>query len=303
MRSGRYDGVERDYFFPRVIDQRHGFAKSRGRAANLEWLISRQSNTVQMKVVSLLPTGAMMCLAVLGLPAAAAPPVAGCFNSHCDTALDIMHADITARLVGCEAQSSDRVLVNGQPQDGILWTLFGVAPAKELPIDPHFRLMLTVLRKPVPTTYPELRFRLKPGYYNALTVSVGDCFFRPIPLATTDASGNRHIVLIRQRSSVPPSVSQADGGGVYGYAPLPDLQIVLTGGVPEQTLVARDEVDPNPLMDPHGETYMYFFDAVKPGRYAMAVSGYGWTKSVGDVVVTKPGEIVLRYIHDNELGL
>jgi hypothetical protein len=136
-----------------------------------------------------------------------------------------------------------------------------------------------------------------------LTVSVGDCFFGPLPLATTDASSDRHIILIRQPNSALPPTTQTDVGGVYGYAPLPDLQITLTGGVPEQTLLARCEVDPNPLTDPYGEIYTYFFDAVKPGRYTMTVNGYGWTKSLGDVVVSKPGEVVLRYIHDSELGL
>jgi hypothetical protein len=256
-----------------------------------------------MKIAGLLLIEAIIGFCVLPSAAVAAPPEAGCFNNHCDTELDIMHADVTARLVGCDANSGDRVLVNGRPQDGILWTLLGLNPARELLIDPLFRFTLTGMHKPIPTTYPELRFRLKPGYYRALTVSVGDCSFGPLPLATTDSSSARHIILMRQPNSALPPTTQTDAGGVYGYAPLPDLQITLTGGVPEQTLLARDEVDPNPLTDPYGEIYAYFFDAVKPERYSMTVSGYGWTKSLGGVVVSKPGEIVLRYIHNSDLGL
>jgi hypothetical protein len=262
-----------------------------------------------MKLVSVVLAGAIIGLAASMAPiiaAAAAPPVA-CFNApgvhHCDTMLDITHADITALLVGCDPQKGDRVLVNGKPEDGELWTLFGVSPAQEKPIDPIWRKMLTPLNRQVPVTYPELRFRLKPGYYNALTVSVGECSFGPIQLTTTDSSGDRHLVLIRQPNSALPYASGDGMGGIYGYAPLPGLQITLTGGEPQQTLVARNEVDSNPLNAPHGEFYMYFFDAVKPGHYTMTVSGYGWTKSLGDVTVSRPGDVVLRYIYDTELGL
>jgi hypothetical protein len=37
MLSGRYDGVERDYFFPRVILRQHGFA-TRGAVLSVGWL-------------------------------------------------------------------------------------------------------------------------------------------------------------------------------------------------------------------------------------------------------------------------
>ncbi len=241
--------------------------------------------------------------AITGRAVAAAPPVA-CFDSHCDTQLDITHADITALLVGCDtAQSGDRVLVNGKAQDGTLWTLLGVSPVEEKPLDPHWRSAAARLQLPIPTTYPEVRFQLRPGYYSALTVSVGDCNFDPLPLTTAGASGDRHIILIRQPTPSLPAVDASGTGGAYGYVPLPGLQITLTGGSPQQTFVARDEVDPNPLEPPHGEFYMYFFDSVTPGQYNMAVSGFGWTKGLGNVVVSRAGDVVFRYIHGNELGL
>jgi hypothetical protein len=241
--------------------------------------------------------------AITGRAVAVAPPVA-CLNSHCDTQLDIVHADITALLVGCDtAQSGDRVLVNGRAQDGVLWTLLGVSPVEAKPLPSLWQSAAARLQSPIPTTYPEVRFRLKPGYYRALTVSVGDCNFGPLPLTTADAGGDRHIVLIRQPIPSLPAVDASGTGGVYGYAPLPGLQITLTGGSPEQTFVARDEVDPNPLEPPHGEFYMYFFDSVRPGEYTMTVSGFGWTKGLGSVVVSRAGDVVLRYIHGNELDL
>lgn len=251
-----------------------------------------------MKVMRAGPCGAIIGLVAIGTPAEASPPIAGCFNGHCDTALDIMHADVTARLVGCDPLISDPVLVNGKPPDGILWTLLEVMPAKAIPVDPVFQL---AANGPPPSTYPELRLRLKPGYYGSLTVSVGDCSFGSLPLATAAASGDRHIVLVRQTEPAITSTNQNGAGGVYGYAPLPDLQITLTGGVPERTLVARDEVSRVPFAGAGGERYTYFFDAVKPGRYALTVTGYGWEKSLGEVVVTRPGEMVLRYIRAGEL--
>ncbi|MGA8533782.1 MAG: hypothetical protein WB615_06720 [Candidatus Tumulicola sp.] len=257
-----------------------------------------------MKIVSIaLILSSIAFCGITGRAVAAAPPVA-CFNGHCDTQLDITHADITALLVGCDtAQSGDRVLVNERSQDGVLWTLLGVSPVEEKPINPDMRRMVTSLQRPIPTTYPEVRFRLKPGYYSALTVSVGDCNFGPLPLTTAGASSDRHIILIRQPTSSLPAVDASATGGAYGYAPLPGLQITLTGGSPQQTVVARDEVDPNPLSPLHGEIYMYFFDSVAPGQYSMTVSGFGWAKGLGNVEVSRAGDVVLRYIHGNELGL
>jgi hypothetical protein len=205
-----------------------------------------------------------------------------------------MHADITASLIGCNPQKNDLVLVNGKRQDGILWTLFGIEPATVKSVDAGFSKALTLMHRPLPTTFPEVTFRLKPGYYSGLTLSVGKCSFGPFSLATTDASGDRHLILVEGRGTAASGLA-----GVYGYMPLPDLQIVLHGGTPEETLVARDEIDPNPF----GDMYMFFFDAVKPGRYTLSVSGIGWEKSLGEVVVDKPGDLVLRYIHDSELGL
>lgn len=246
----------------------------------------------------------MIACCVNPVPAAAAAPPVACFNSHCDTQLDITHADITALLVGCDTvRSSDAVLINGKSQDGVLWSLLGVRPAEDQPIDPMFRLALSKLQQPIPRTYPEVRFRLKPGYYGALRVSVGDCTFGPLPLTTVGASGDRHIILIRQPTPSLPGVEASGMGGVYGYAPLPGLQITLVGASPQQTFVARNEVDSNPLEPQHGEIYMYFFDGVPPGRYTLSVSGFGWTKLLGDVVVSGPGDVELRYIHNNELGL
>jgi hypothetical protein len=256
-----------------------------------------------MKLLAIMLASVVICVLACSTPVLADVPPAPCdANTHCDTLLDIMHADITAILVGCAAKKEDRVLINGKPEDGILWTLFGLTPAQGKPIDPEIATILKPMQKPNPVTYSELRFRLKPGYYSALSVSVGDCLFDSIPLTTTNASADRHIVLVKRSNASLQSVSGEGLGGVYGYAPLPGLQIALVGGNMDRPLVARNEVDYNPFESPHGETYMYFFDAVKPGHYTMTVSGYGWTKSIGEVVVSGPGDVVLRYIHSEELG-
>jgi hypothetical protein len=231
-------------------------------------------------------------IALFGRGAASAqtaPPVA-CFNNHCDTELDISHADITARLVGCNVRKDDRVLVNGKRQDGIIWSLYSVVPARVKPVEPAFESLMAGMQKPM--TLPEVSFRLKPAYYSGLKLMVGACSFGPFPLATT-ASGDRDLLLVEGRGT-----AATGAGGVYGYMPLPGLQIVLRG-TSEETLVARDEIAPSPF----GDKYMFYFDAVKPGRYTLIVYGVGWEKSLGEVVVDKPGEMVLRYIHDSEVGL
>lgn len=56
-------------------------------------------------------------------------------------------------------------------------------------------------------------------------------------------------------------------------------------------------------LESDGEFYMYFVDSVTPGQYTMTVSGFGWTEGLGSVVVSRAGDVVLRYIHGNELGL
>lgn len=240
--------------------------------------------------------GAVLACSARERAFAQAAPTVACFDAHCDTQLDIMHANITASLIGCSPQKSDLVLVNGKRQDGILWKLVGIAPATAKSLDARWSEALAIMHRASPMTFPTVIFRLKPGYYRSLTLSVGKCSFGPFSLATTDsgASGDRHLILVEGRGTAASGV-----GGVYGYMPLPDLQIALHGVTSGETLVARDEIDPSPL----GDTYMFFFDAVKPGRYTLSVSGVGWERSLREVVVDKPDDLVGLYIHDSELGL
>lgn len=236
-----------------------------------------------------------LALLAAPLPAQKAPFVA-CFDSHCDTALDIDHADITASLVGCDVQKNDRVLVNHRSEDGILWALFGVSPRYEtadVPVPRDQRdlngLIAGLNRRPQ-SSLPEVRFRLKPGYYNALTVSVGPCSFGPFPLVAASFYGDRHIIIAAQHEPATQNASSGELAGVYGRLPDRDLHVMLTGGSPKITLTAVNE------------QFMYYFDGVKPGSYTLSVGGSGWAKSLGDVTVSSPGELVFRYIHDEEIG-
>jgi hypothetical protein len=45
----------------------------------------------------------------------------------------------------------------------------------------------------------------------------------------------------------------------------------------------RSEVENNPM----GDMYLFFFDAVTPGRYVLTVSGFGWSKTVREVIAEK----------------
>jgi hypothetical protein len=244
---------------------------------------------------------AVLCLFALfvaGAAAAASPeptptPVP---PPHLDTILDINASTIVASLVGCDAKKGDKVLVNGQPQDNAHWDLRSLTPSEEKPLNAADARAVSSLMPSKPRTLPDLQLRILEGYYESLTISVGDCTFGPIPLI---ADGTRHVTLLRSKLVSENKDISAPVAGVFGDIPLPDLQVTLTGGPLRETLAARNETNLNMF----GDIYSYYFDAVKPGRYTLTVHGFGWSKTLGDVFVDRPGARVLRYIHPDEIGL
>jgi len=215
---------------------------------------------------------ALTALASTVRPAPKAPVVA-CFDNHCDTQLEIIHVDVTAILVGCDAHERDPVVVNGSPEDGVRWSLIAIQPA--------------MTRLPA-----QVRLRIMPGYYNGLTLTVGDCSFAPMPLATGDLAP-REITLTQNAPNTVPPTPNPDLSGVYGYLPSSSLRVSLKsyGSEPIAALVV-----------PYEGRGMFYFDAVVPGTYVMTVSGPGWSKSLGEVVVEKPGDLVMKYVHEDDLA-
>ena len=203
-------------------------------------------------------------------------PAAASAGTYYDTPLDIDHAEITASLVGCNPRKNDLVLVNGKLPDHELWEFHKIVPADS-----------------APSHMPQVFFRIKPGYYQHMTLSVGRCSFGPFPLATADTYGDRHLLLTEARGT-----AASDSAGVYGFMPLQRLKVVLRGDGPADVLVAKDEVVPGDMR----EMYRFYFDAVRPGRYVLTVYGDGWQKSLGTVVVDKAGQLISRDIASGELA-
>jgi hypothetical protein len=200
-------------------------------------------------------------------------PYVACFGSHCDTQLDISHSDITASLVGCDAHEDDAVSVNGLAEDGIQWSLIGIRPATA-------------------SSPAQIVLRLMPADYNGLTLIVGKCSFPPKPLAVSELD-TREIVLKANASDAAEPTPRPNLAGVYGFLPSSNVRVYLqsAGSEPITAIVV-----------PHEGAGMFYFDAVIPGTYVMTVSGDGWSKSLGEIIVDRPGDLVMKYVHGSEIA-
>jgi hypothetical protein len=216
--------------------------------------------------------GVLQTLAFTRLQRSKVPYVA-CFGSHCDTQLDVSHSDITASLVGCDAHEDDSVSVNGLAEDGILWSLIGIRPATA-------------------SSPAQIVLRLMPTYYNGLTLTVGKCSFPPEPLATSELDAREIVLKANAPNAVVPT-PRPNLAGVYGFLPSANVRVYLqsAGSEPIAAIVV-----------PHEGAGMFYFDAVMPGTYVMTVSGDGWSKSLGEIIVDKPGDLVMKYVHGTEIA-
>ena len=217
-----------------------------------------------------------------------------------DTMLDISHSYVIASIIGCDVHSGDRVLVNGSAADGVAWDRLEIIPAMQVQ---QSQLALGLLRgmgKQPTNTLPQLKFRLKPGYYRELALSVGDCLLLPIPLVASDFYGLRHVTLLaRSLSPQQDTALTASSSGVYGEVPILDLQVYLVNTASSNSYVARNE-DDSDLLGPH---YMFFFDSVIAGTYRFVVKGFGWEKDLGAITVAQTDQPIFKSIAFTDLGL
>ena len=217
-----------------------------------------------------------------------------------DTILDANGDYIAASIVGCAVRNTDRVLVNGLPEDGVNWDRLSIDTQRTIPLS-SAELKLARAASATPAIVrPIVAFRLKPGYYN-FTLSVGDCSSAPFPLIALDGYGDRHItVWLSNSNAQTPSRNyvETETAGLVGSVPIDDLQVTLTGRDVSQVYVARVESYDNFL----GNHYMYFFDGVSPGQYTLTVSGLGWKRALGAADLTMPGKVVHKDIPSTDTG-